>query len=289
MRNLPNQLILNSDGSAYHLNLKPDDFENVILLIPDMTWFNLIKAHFDTILFSKTDNLYPSISGIKNGVRITVIVAGIGADNIDIIINELDALVNLNQEDQTPKSVLSQLEIIHLGIAHAIQENLSPGSLVFNSMAVGFDNLMHFYDYDQNLSELTMSQEMMEYLETRSEIMLLPYAAESNMIEKVETDSNLQKCITICSPGFYAPQSRKIRLPEAEPKMIDFIKKFRFEGKAISSYSNDTAPVLGLAKALNHQVSSYSAIFSNILTNDIFEDMEKLKDNLIKIALSKKA
>jgi uridine phosphorylase len=122
----------------------------------------------------------------------------------------------------------------------------------------------------------------MEYLETRSEIMLFPYAAASDTsVLKAETPS-FQRCITVSSPGFYAPQNRKIRLPLAEPKMIELLKKFRFEGKVISGYSTDTAPVLGLGRALNHNVGSYSIIVSNIITGEILDAPEGLKAEMVK-------
>jgi uridine phosphorylase len=282
MQNTPNQIILSADSHMDHLKLKPEHIGETILLFPDISWLPAFSGHLDEVITNKTDQAYPFITGSRDGKKVTAIVTGIGADNMDIILNELDALVNIDLATKENKTGLTKLKILHFGLAHAIQENLAPGSFVINTMAIGFDNLLHFYDVDQNLSELTLSQELMEYLETRSEIMLFPYAAASDTsVLKAETPS-FQRCITVSSPGFYAPQNRKIRLPLAEPKMIELLKKFRFEGKVISGYSTDTAPVLGLGRALNHNVGSYSIIVSNIITGEILDAPEGLKAEMVK-------
>ena len=285
MQIAPNQIILNPDGSIDHLQMKADDLGNMILLLPDMSWLPPFTSHLDEVLATKSDQAYPFISGRRNGKKVTAIVTGIGADNMDIVLNELDALVNIDLETKEIKTGLTKLQILHFGLSHTIQENLAPGSFVINTMALGFDNLLHFYDIDQNLSELTLSQELMEYLETRSEIMLFPYAAAGDTTFLKTETPGFQHCITVCSPGFYAPQNRKIRLPLAEPKMIELLKKFRFEGKVISGYSTDTAPVMGLGRALNHEVSSYSVIVSNLVTGETHEDPGVLKAELIKATL----
>jgi uridine phosphorylase len=281
MQNTPNQIILSADSQMDHLKLKPEHIGETILLFPDISWLPAFSGHLDEVITTKTDQAYPFITGSRDGKKVTAIVTGIGADNMDIILNELDALVNINLVTKETKTGLTKLKILHLGLAHAIQENLAPGSFVINTMAIGFDNLLHFYDVDQNLSELTLSQELMEYLETRSEIMLFPYAAAGDTsVLKAETPG-FQRCITVSSPGFYAPQNRKIRLPLAEPKMIELLKKFRFEGKVISGYSTDTAPVLALGRALDHQVLSFNVIAGNLTTNVNETVTAELKDKLI--------
>lgn len=268
MQNTPNQIILSADSHMDHLKLKPEHIGETILLFPDISWLPALSSHLDEVITTKTDRPYPFITGSRDGKKVTAIVTGIGADNMDIVLNELDALVNIDSVTKETKTGLTKLKILHFGLAHAIQENLAPGSFVINTMAIGFDNLLHFYDVDQNLSELTLSQELMEYLETRSEIMLFPYAAEGDTSHLKGDIPGFQRSITVCSPGYYAPQNRRIRLPLAEPKMLDFLKKFRFEGKVISGYSSDTAPVMALGRALQHQVFSFSLIADNLTTNE---------------------
>jgi len=280
------ELIINPDGSIYHLNILPQDLATTIITVGDPDRVSCVTKHFDTIEVSKQKREFKTETGIYKGKRITVISTGIGTDNIDIVFNELDALVNIDFKTRTIKSEHTSLDIIRIGTSGTIQNHIPIDSFLLSELAVGFDSLLHFYDskHVQNAKISKAIMQQTDWFEEKS----WPYVVAYDEVlgAKFKSDKVING-FTATNVGFYGPQSRVLRLKLEDDKLNDKLAAFNFEGKQITNLEMETAGIYGLSKLLGHKAVSMNAILANRATGEFSENPNELVDDLIVYCLNK--
>jgi len=280
------ELIINNDGSIYHLNLLPEDLATTIITVGDPDRVSSVTKYFDTIEVSKQKREFKTETGYYKGKRITVISTGIGTDNIDIVFNELDALVNIDFESRTIKPNHTSLDIVRIGTSGTIQNTIPIDSILISELAVGFDSLLHFYDskhiQHKSISEAIVTQT--SWSEDKSKPYVVSY--DENLGNKFKSNSVING-FTATNVGFYGPQSRTLRLALQDDELNDKLANFSFEGNQITNLEMETAGIYGLAKLLGHKAVSMNAILANRATGDFSENPDKIVDDLIVYCLSK--
>jgi len=280
------ELIINPDGSIYHLNILPENLATTIITVGDPDRVSSVTKHFDTIEVSKQKREFKTETGIYKGKRITVISTGIGTDNIDIVFNELDALVNIDFKTRTIKSEHTSLDIIRIGTSGTIQNEIPIDSFLLSELAVGFDSLLHFYD-SKHVQDKTLSKAIMKQTDW-SEDKSTPYVVAYDEVLGAKFKSNkVLNGFTATNVGFYGPQSRVLRLKLEDNQLNDKLASFNFEGKQITNLEMETAGIYGLSKLLGHKAVSMNAILANRATGEFSENPNKLVDDLIVYCLNK--
>ncbi len=280
------ELILNHDGSIYHLNLKPEHLAPIIITVGDPDRVDEVTQYFDTIEFKIKKREFHTQTGIYQGKRITVISTGIGTDNIDIVFNELDALVNIDFNTREIKKTHTALQIIRIGTSGAVQQNIPIDSFVVSETAIGFDSLLHFYQ-SEHIQELDISKALVAHFDWDKN-KSIPYSV--NCADKLGTHMQsevTQKGITITNVGFYGPQGRVLRLPLKDKKANEKISSFIFNEQKITNLEMETAGIYGMAKLLGHHAVSMNAILANRITGEFSKNPKETVNELIKYTLSK--
>lgn len=280
------ELILNKDGSIYHLNLRPEHIADTILLVGDQNRVQKITQYFDEVEVVIQKREFHTQTGTYKGKRISVVSTGIGTDNIDIVLNELDALVNIDFETREIKEQKTSLNIVRIGTSGSIQKDIPVDSIVVSELAVGFDSLLHFYQSDEvQLQEFNEAIE--EHLNTYSRNSK-PYvvAADSELVKQF-TSPEVHLGFTGSNVGFYAPQGRVLRLPLRDDNMKDKLAQFSFKGKKITNLEMETSAIFGLSKMLGHKALSVNAIIANRATGNFTKDGAKAIDHTIRYTLEK--
>jgi len=280
------ELILNPDGSVYHLNLKPEHIAHDIIFVGDQNRVEKITQFFDSIEFSAQKREFKTQTGTLKGKRITVLSTGIGPDNIDIVMNELDALVNINLETRQPKTKLTSLNIIRIGTSGSLQEAIPVDSFVMSKFGLGLDNMLRSYLIDE-----ISNSEMEEAFIKHSNWDLRkgrPYVIScSEKLEQLIENDTIHKGITATAGGFYGPQGRILRLNIQDENLNSKMDNFKFDNNRITNLEMETAAIYGLSKLLGHNALSLNAIIANRATGTFSEDPYKAVDELIAYTLYK--
>jgi uridine phosphorylase len=280
------ELILNPDGSVYHLNLKPENIAHDILFVGDQNRVEKITQFFDTIEFSTQKREFKTQTGIYKGKRISVISTGIGPDNIDIVMNELDALVNINLATRQLKENLTSLNIIRIGTSGSLQADIPVDSFVMSKFGLGLDNMLRSYLIDE-ISNSDIENAFIEHTNWDAR-KGKPYAiACSEKLEKRMESNRMHKGITATAGGFYGPQGRVLRLPIQDEKLNAKMDNFNFFENKITNLEMETAAIYGLSALLGHQALSLNAIIANRASGTFSEDPYKAVDELIVYTLEK--
>ena len=279
------ELILNADGSVYHLNLLPGDIAETIITVGDPERVAQVSRHFDHIELKKSKREFVTHTGTIGGKRITVISTGIGTDNIDIVMNELDALVNIDLQTRLPKAQLQKLNIIRIGTSGAIQADITIDSLLVSGAVFGMDTLMHYYEHPVSEHEIELLDSFKAALPKASNFSPYVASADSWLINKLAT--GLQQGITITAPGFYAPQGREVRAKAVYPNLMEAIQNFNLNGKRITNLEMETAGIYGMAALLGHRAISFNVILANRATKTFSKQPEQVMDNYIRQVLNK--
>jgi len=277
-------LILNADGSVYHLNLHPGDIADTVITVGDPDRVAEVSKYFDHIELKKGKREFITHTGTIGGKHLTVLSTGIGTDNIDIVFNELDALVNIDFKTRTINPALRSLDIIRIGTSGAVQKDIEVDSLLLSSAAIGLDPLMHYYQ--QNLSNEEQSL-LNAFKSALPESNLLPYVASAGNDLLTTLGNGEQQGITITAPGFYSPQGRQVRAVAAVPQLMDVIQHFEFNGQRITNLEMETAGIYGLAAALGHQAVSCNVILANRATQVFSKQPGAIMDHYIQYLLEK--
>ncbi len=280
------ELILNPDGSVYHLNLKPENIAHDIIFVGDQFRVEKITQFFDTIEFSTQKREFKTQTGIYKGKRISVISTGIGPDNIDIVMNELDALVNINLATRQLKENLTSLNIIRIGTSGSLQADIPVDSFVMSKFGLGLDNMLRSYLIDE-ISNSDIENAFIEHTNWDAR-KGKPYAiACSEKLEKRMESNRMHKGITATAGGFYGPQGRVLRLPIQDEKLNAKMDNFNFFENKITNLEMETAAIYGLSALLGHQALSLNAIIANRASGTFSEDPYKAVDELIVYTLEK--
>ncbi len=280
------ELILNPDGSVYHLNLNPENIAQDIIFVGDQDRVEKITKHFDSIELSKQKREFKTQTGIYKGKRITVMSTGIGPDNIDIVINELDALVNVDLETRTVKNELTSLNIVRIGTSGSLQADIPCDSIVMSQYGLGLDNMLRSYLIDEfsenEIEDAFIQQTNWDMKKGR------PYVISgSKSLEKRLESDTIFKGFTGTVGGFYGPQGRVIRLGIQDPELNSKMDRFNYNGIRMTNLEMETGAIYGLGKLMGHNCLSLNAIIANRATGTFSEDPYKAVDELIMYTLNK--
>ena len=282
------ELILNPDGSVYHLNLLPEHIANDIIFVGDQNRVEKITQFFDSIEFSTQKREFKTQTGLFKGKRITVMSTGIGPDNIDIVMNELDALVNIDLKTRTPKESLTSLNIIRIGTSGSLQADIPVDSFVMAQFGLGLDNMLRSYLID-DISEIAMEDAFIKHTDWDLK-KGRPYVIScSEQLEKRLESDRIFKGITGTAGGFYGPQGRVLRLNIQDENLNSKMDSFIYNGTRITNLEMETGAIYGLGKLLGHNCLSLNAIIANRANGTFSEDPYKAVDELIAYALGKLA
>lgn len=278
------ELILNSDGSIYHLNLLPEDLAHTIITVGDPDRVAKVSKYFDRIELKKGKREFITHTGYIGAKRLSVISTGIGTDNIDIVLNELDALVNIDFQRREVRSELTALEIVRIGTSGAVQTDVEMGSILASEYGVGFDALMQFYQKPYDEIELNIQQALIRYF---PQLSLKPYVtrAGERLLDRIAFD--LPKGITLTAPGFYAPQGRCLRSDNTIPDLISLINSFRHNDFRLTNLEMETAGIYALANMFGHQALSINAILASRVAGEFSADPEAVVEKAIQLVLER--
>ena len=280
------ELILNPDGSVYHLNLKPEHIANDIIFVGDQNRVEKITQFFDSIEFSAQKREFKTQTGLFKGKRITVMSTGIGPDNIDIVMNELDALVNIDLKTRMPKATLTSLNIIRIGTSGSLQASIPCDSFVLSKFGLGLDNMLRSYLIDE-ISNLEIEDAFVKHADWDLR-KGKPYVIScSEKLEKIIESDRMHKGITATAGGFYGPQGRVLRLDIQDENLNGKMDNFEYESNKITNLEMETAAIYGLGKLLGHECLSLNAIIANRATGTFSEDPYKAVDELIAYTFEK--
>ena len=274
------ELITNSDGSIFHLHLLPDEISDKIIIVGDPARVEMLASLFETIRVRKENREFRTVTGSYEGNEFTIISSGIGTDNIDILINELDALANINLQTGEIREEPVSLTLIRLGTSGGIRSDVPAGSCVMAETAIGFDGLIHFYEgYDWLLDNILTSV-LADYLEW-PDTLSFPYAvnASSELLDLFSKEDFIRG-ITVSAPGFYAPQGRRLRLNPFDGEINEKLAKFSFRGKTISNYEMESSAIYGLSGLLGHKALTFCAVIGNRVTGEFINDYNPLIMNI---------
>lgn len=273
------ELILNEDKSIYHLGIHPDQVGDIIITVGDPHRVDMVSRHFDKIIVRKECREFVTHAGYVKDKRVTVISTGIGTDNIDIVLNEVDALANCNLETGEAKAELRSLDIIRIGTSGAIQADIPVDTFIASQYAIGFDALQSFYEYDMDANESKLYQTVATQLKSNS-IDIKPTIARSSFPLELE-GIEMTKGITITAPGFYAPQGRHLRLAPKYPNIINQMDSLEFNGLKCTNLEMETSGIYTLSNLMGHRAISLNAILANRVNGVFSQDPQATINRLI--------
>jgi uridine phosphorylase len=283
----PSELIINPDGTIFHLHLKPGQLAENVILVGDPGRVKMIAGFFDRIEFQAENREFVSITGFFGVKRITVLSTGIGTDNIDIVLNELDALVNIDLETRQIKKDHQTLRIIRIGTSGGLQGDIPVNAFLASAKAIGFDGLLNFYRDRNEIADLAFERSFKSYV-SWNELLPSPYVVEADpeLFEKI-VDSEFNSGVTISAPGFYGPQGRELRLGIIDPEINNKIETFRFEDQRITNYEMECSAIYGLSKLLGHKALTVCIIIANRVSKKANEDYKPVMEKLVKKVLER--
>jgi len=282
----PTELILNADGSIYHLNLLPQDIATTIITVGDPDRVSDVSQHFDSIELKKGKREFLTHTGTLNGKRISVISTGIGTDNIDIVLNELDALVNIDFRTKMINKNRIRLKLIRIGTSGSIQPEIPIDSFLMSKYAIGFDGLLHFYKHNLN-SHKNLEEAFIEHTQWAEE-KARPYIVDFDQdLGKELLDNRIRLGFTATNTGFYGPQGRELSLAPSQDGVMSKMASFSFNGLQITNLEMETSGIYVLAKLLGHQAVSLNCILANRITGEFSKNPSKAVQELIQNTLTK--
>lgn len=274
------ELIINSRGAVYHLDVRPEELAETIITVGDPDRVAEVSKHFDSVETKRHHREFVTHTGYIGRKRVSVVSTGIGTDNIDIVLNELDALANIDFESRTIKPKLTQLTIVRVGTSGALQADVPVDAFVASTHGIGVDNLLNFYRQENNEEELQLVSAFVTHTQMGSK-MATPYIASAGPSVQKHFVDGFHHGITITCPGFYGPQGRVLRLGLTNPDLVDQLTNFRYGNHRITNFEMETSGIYGLGKLLGHQCLSLSAIVANRVQKEFSKDGAKAVENLI--------
>ena len=276
-------LILNADGSVYHLNLLPKHISDTIITVGDPSRVYMVSQFFDEVEFEMNKREFITHTGTYKGKKITVISTGIGTDNIEIFFTELDALVNIDLKTREPKARKKKIRVVRIGTSGALQEDIPLGAHLISEYAVGLDNLMNFYDLPMDDYEAGLAHD----IQKKTGIPFMPYVVRGseNLKKHIGTDMIIGNTVTC--PGFYAPQGRQLRLPIRFPNLLEDLNYYHKGDFWLTNFEMETAGYYAMARLLGHEAISANAIIANRVKNKFSKNPNKIVESLIEKVLDR--
>ena len=283
------ELIINSDGSVFHLHLKPEFLADKVILVGDPGRVALVASHFDEKECDVESREFHTITGSYKGKRITVLSTGIGCDNIDIVVNELDALANIDFETRTDKDEFRQLTMVRIGTCGGLQENTPAGTFICSKKSMGFDGLLNFYAGRNAVCDLQIEKAFLNHMGwTGNMCQPAPYVVEADkeLVDRIAGE-DMVRGITIACGGFFGPQGRQLRLPLADPNQNRKIEEFEYDGDRITNFEMESSALAGLSKLMGHKATTCCMVIANRRAQKADTGYKSHIDDLIKTALDR--
>lgn len=284
----PSELIINADGTIFHLHLKPEQLADTVILVGDPARVATIAAHFDSVECNISNREFNIVTGYYKGKRMSVISTGIGIGNIDICVTELDALANVDFATRMVKDTFRRLTLVRLGTSGALQEDIEVGEVVFARTSVGFDSLLGYYAGRNEVCDLDMQRAFMEHTQW-SELLAPPYFVNADNELWEHFKDSVTEGITIAAPGFYAPQGRYVRLQPADMNLNEKIEAWRYEGRRITNFEMEGSALAGLAALMGHRATTICTIIAQRVAKKAQPDYKPYVETMIRMALDKLA
>lgn len=283
------ELIINEDGSVFHLHLKPCQLADKVILVGDPGRVTLVASHFDSIACEVESREFHSITGLYCGKRITVTSTGIGCDNIDIVLNEMDALANIDFCTRMEKDEFRQLEFVRIGTCGGLQTYTPEGSFICSVKSIGFDGLLNFYAGRNAVCDLAMECALINHLGWSGNICApAPYVidADNELIERIAQD-DMVRGVTVACGGFFGPQGRQLRIPLADPNQNKKIESFEYDGLKITNFEMESSALAGLSRLMGHKATTCCMVIANRLTKKSDTGYKTHIDDLIRLVLDR--
>ena len=288
MKHFPSsELIVNADGSIFHLHLHPEQLADKVILVGDPGRVALVAGYFETQECSVSSREFKSVTGTYKGKRITVLSTGIGTDNIDIVMNELDALANIDLVNRTEKTDFRQLSIVRIGTSGGMQPEIPLGSFLISEKSIGFDGMINFYAGRDSVSDLEFEASLVKQLNWNKQL-AAPYVvdADTELIDRIgQTD--MIRGVTISANGFYGPQGRELRVGLADPQLNDKIEKFQYKNYKITNYEMEGSAIAGLAKLMGHKAMTVCCVIANRRVEAANTDYNPYIEKLVQTVLER--
>ena len=289
MRIIPtSELIINSDGSIFHLHSRPEHLADIVILVGDPGRVEMVASYFDNQECNISSREFRTITGTYKGKRMTVISTGIGTDNIDIVVNELDALANIDFETRTEKAENRVLTLLRLGTSGAIQPDIPLGAFVFAHSSVGFDGLLNYYAGRNEVCDLAIEEAFVEHTGWNPQLPA-PYFIDSDESLFEHFKDSVVDGITVAAPGFYGPQGRWLRLAPADKELNAKIESFRYEGRRITNFEMESSALAGLGALMGHRAGTICTIIAQRAVKDMNTDYKPFVKQMIEMSLDKLA
>lgn len=274
------ELIITPDGAVYHLNLKPEELAETIITVGDQDRVKEVSKHFDSIEHKASHREFITHTGYIGNKRLSVVSTGIGTDNIDIVMNEIDALHNIDFATRTPNNHAKRLNIIRLGTCGSLQNNIPVDSFVASSFAIGLDNLLHYYQHDPNPEEQYILNELVKHIKL-SGANIVPYLFEGSIHLRAHFTKGYIHGITATCPGFFAPQGRALRAKLTYPNLLDALSNFKSRDHIIANFEMETSGLYGLSRILKHNCISISTVIANRISKTFSKGPQKAIEQMI--------
>lgn len=285
----PSELIINEAGSVFHLHVKPEQLASKVILVGDPGRVALVASHFESRECEIENREFKTITGTYKGKRITVLSTGIGCDNIDIVVNELDALANIDFRTREEKDDFRQLEMVRIGTCGGLQPYTPEGSFICSEISVGFDGLLNFYEGRNAVCDLPMERALLNHLGWSGNLCApAPYVihADEEMVERIARH-DMTKGITVSCGGFFGPQGRQLRIPLADPRQNEKIESFVYEGKHITNFEMESSALAGLSRLMGHKATTVCIVIANRVAKEVNTGYKNQIDDLIKLVLER--
>ncbi|MDR2836902.1 MAG: nucleoside phosphorylase [Bacteroidales bacterium] len=280
------ELIINDDGSVFHLHLLPEQIADDIILVGDPGRVDMFCKHFEKIEHHVQNREFVTKTGFYNGKRLTVLATGIGTDNIDIVINELDALANINLKTRTEKTEKKSLNLLRVGTSGGLQEDLAVGSFLMSEYSIGFDGLLNWYRDSEKFMDLDFENALKKHLSWNPRL-TSPYVVKSSETLMNRVGSDFRRGITISSPGFYGPQGRELRLQIQDRNINNKIRAFKYNNKCITNYEMESSALCGLSLMLGHNATTVCVIIANRFAKEFLPNYKDSMEKLVEIVLER--
>ena len=285
----PSELIINTDGSIFHLHLKPENLANKVILVGDPGRVDTVASYFDSRECDIQSREFHTITGTYQSKRISVISTGIGCDNCDIVINELDALKNIDFCTRENKDQVSSLEIVRIGTCGGLQPNTPIGTFICSETSIGFDGLLNYYEGRDNVCNLEMEDAFKRHMNWHARLGA-PYCIpnDAELLKRIyQPDKGMVKGITIACGGFYGPQGRRLRIPLADPLQNQKIEEFEYNGARINNFEMESSAIAGLSKLLGHKALTVCMVVANRKAKEANANYKNQIEDLIKLVLDR--
>lgn len=285
----PSELLINEDGSVYHLHVKPEQLADKIIVVGDPARVDLIASYFDDVECQIVSREFHTTTGTYRGKRISIISTGIGCDNVDIVLNEIDALANIDFQTRETKDRLRSFEIVRIGTCGGLQPDTPIGTYICSEVSIGFDGLLNFYQGRNAVCDLPMERALLNHLGWSGNMCCpAPYAIHSDkeLVERIAR-TDMKRGITVACGGFFGPQGRQLRIPLADPHQNEKIGSFEYDGLRITNYEMESSALAGLSRLLGHRATTVCLVIANRVAQEANTDYKKLMNNLIHMVLER--